>query len=223
MYNLRSRYQLCRWVQADLWGEVLNSRKPLMPLYKAIYKPLIRGPANFVVRIEKTRPKPRRRILSKYARGFFGRRALSAFYGLSFLTLRRLSLRLRNAPHAFYGSFVAGLELQLHMILWRAGYFKSPYLAKLYVLKGNVSKNFVYTNSHSTRAAPGDYIFFRNLDQTYLCYSVRRGIHHLRDSHLLINYRIPCIHCLDIDVLKLFYYFSFDHSTVFHTQTYRRR
>lgn len=43
MQNLRSRSQLCRWVQADLWGEVLNS-KTFIASYKAIYNPIVRGP-----------------------------------------------------------------------------------------------------------------------------------------------------------------------------------
>jgi len=223
MLNLRSRSQLCRWVQADLWGEVLNSRRPLLPLYKAIYNPIIKGPANFVVRIERNRPKPRKRRLSRYARAILGKRTLSAYYSISFNTMRRICKKLQDTPHTYAHNFVAGLESQLHIILWRAGYFKTPFLAKVFVLKGNVAKNFFYTNSYVTRAVPGDYIFFRHLDHNYLYYTVRRGIHHLRNSHLLINYRIPCIHYLAIDIWKLFYYFSIDHSTVFHTMTYRRR
>jgi len=223
MLEPRSKFQVCRWVQADLWGEVLNSQKPLMPLFKAIYKPTIRNPVNFVVRIEKTRPKPRNRLLSRYACAIRERRRISAFYGIHPTIIRRFSVRVQDTPHTYANNFVCSLESMLHIILWRAGYFQTPYHAKLYVLKGNVSINYHYTTSYSQRAVPGDYIMFRQLDKSYLLHTIRRGIYHLRNSHLLINYRIPCIHCLDIDISKLFYYFSFDHSNVFHTTTYRRR
>jgi len=118
----RSRLQLCRWVNADLWGEVLNSTRPLLPLFKAIYNPIHRRPANFVVRIYKYHARNTRH-LSRYALVMWERRKIGAFYGLSPLVLRRLLLRSQDVSSSYYYNFIIALESRIYMILWRVGYF----------------------------------------------------------------------------------------------------
>jgi len=63
MVKARSRFQLCRWLTSDLWGEVLHSRKSLNPLFFAIYRPYRKRFGNFVLRVDIMRPERRKRLL----------------------------------------------------------------------------------------------------------------------------------------------------------------
>jgi len=122
----RSNFELARWVKADLRGDVLNSPKLLKPLYKQIYKRSERRTANFVLRIDKLKPKPHKRFKSRYAAAIWERRKLSAYYGLPFKVLNHLCMRSQNVRTSYYDNFVRALECTVSNILWRVGLFKTP-------------------------------------------------------------------------------------------------
>jgi len=130
MHKRKSHLQIARWVNADLWGVVLNSQKPLWPLFKAIYNPRQRQPANFVVRIQKTKPKARKKVYSRFSLAMWERRKLCAFYRLSLDHLRRLAYRTQDRASGYYHNFVINLESMLYMLLWRVGYFKTLNMLK---------------------------------------------------------------------------------------------
>lgn len=224
MHKPKSHLQVARWVNADLWGLVLNSQKPLRPLFNAIYNPKERSPANFVVRIQKTKPVPHKKAYSRFSLAMWERRKLCAFYGLSLDHLRRLAYRTQDHSSSYYDNFVNNLESMLYMFFWRVGFFKTPQHAKQFIYGRNVIINNIPVNSIFKRAVPGDYITFRHMDYDFFLTSLRRGIYHLRNSHLLINFRLPSIHYVTFpDPSRLFFYFSIDHKNFFFTTQFRKR
>jgi len=96
--------------------------------------------------------------------------------------------------------------------------------AKHFVYNRNILINNILANSIFKRAAPGDYITFRHMDYAFLLTSIRRGIYHLRNSHFLINFRLPSIHYFTFpDPNRLFFYFSIDHRNFFLSTQFRKR
>lgn len=219
----RNKFEIARWLKADLWGDVLNSPKTSKSLYYKIYKRFERRSANFVLRIDKVKPKPRNRIKSRYGAAIWERRKLSAYYGFSFKVLRHLCLRSQDVNSSYYNNFIRALECTLTNILWRVGFFKTPHHARAFIQRGNVLINKTLTHSFNLRVAELDYITFRTISFSFFLYNLRRGIYHLRNSHLLINFRIPCIRCITFDPKSVFYYTPLSHRHLFFTTDFRKR
>jgi len=222
MVKARSRFQLCRWVGCDLWGEVLYSRKSLRPLFFAIYKPYRKRPRNFVLRVDIMRPQKKKRILSRFALAKLERRKLCAFYYYTPSQLRQLVLRYRYSLSGYNG-FVSLLESQLHIILWRSSLFKNPAIIKGFIASGQafVNNELVRFIGHSCQLY--DLISFKNLSLTFFRSRLNKSIR-LRESHLLINFRLPMIFLLENpDPIKLFYFFPVDYRYAFFSWRFRRR
>jgi len=137
----RSKFELARWLKSDLWGDLLNSSKSIKPLYKKTYKRFERRSANFVLRIDKVKPKSRTKFKSRYAAAIWERRKLSAYYGLPFKIINRLCHRSQNVNTSYFDNFVRALECTVSNILWRAGFFKTPQHARAFAQRGNVLIN----------------------------------------------------------------------------------
>jgi len=223
MRKPKSKFQLARWLNVDLWGEILNSQKSTEKLFKKIYIPSEHRSANFVLRIDKVRPKARKKVFSKFSLAMWERRKLCAYYDLSLQQLRRCALRSQNLNSSYSDNFILALESRLNIILWRVGFFSTPIHAKSFISHANVLINNQLTTSVNKVVAPGDYITFRTFDYSLFLSNLRRGIYHYRNSHIIPNFRLPSLFLLSCDPTSLFYYFSIDHRNVFFTTGFRRK
>jgi len=135
----RSRTELCRWLNVDLWGEVLDSYRPLRPLFKALYRPFGRRFDITVLRIDIIRPRKIRKRLSRYAKVMLERRKLAAFYNFTQQGLINLAKREKHLAHDAFGTYVAHLESLAHIVAWRTGMFNNPNKAKHFIRSGLMS------------------------------------------------------------------------------------
>jgi len=80
------------------------------------------------------RPQKKKRILA-FCSSEIRRRKLCAFYHYSTSRLRQMILRYRHSNNGYNG-FLAQLESQLHIILWRSAFFKNPTIIKALIMEG---------------------------------------------------------------------------------------
>jgi len=175
MVKARSRFQLCRWVGCDLWGEILNSRKSLRPLLFAIHKPYKKRPLNFVLRVDVMRPQKKKRLLSRFALAKLERRKLCAFYDYTPSLLRQTIIRCRYSFRGYKG-FITLLESQLHIIVWRSSFFKNPTIVKDLIIQGKIYVNDVITQFIGYPCQLYDLISFKNLSTRSLKLRPRSSI-----------------------------------------------
>jgi len=215
---------MCRWVKADLWGEILNSNKPIFPLFNVFYKPYNKRPANFVLRIDQTRPQPKQKIYSRYGLAILERRRLSCFYSLSISQLRNLILQSKNTTSDSFGQFVAVLESMLHIVLWRSYLFATPDIVKRYIRGAHVFINKNRTNSIFFRVNSGDFISFGNLSLTPFLNHLRNRSLRFNNNHFLFNFRlIQIFYLTHPKPIQLFNYWKPNYKNAFFTLRYRRR
>jgi len=215
---------MCRWVKADLWGEILTSNKPIFPLFNAFYKPYNKRPANFVLRIDQTRPQPKQKIYSRYGLAILERRRLSCFYSLTISQLRNLILQSKNTTTDSFGQFIAVLESMLHIVLWRSSLFANPNTLKRYIRGANVFINKNRTNSIFFHVSPGDFISFDGLLREPFRLRLTHRELRLNNNHFLLNLRLLEIFYLaHPKPTQLFNYWKPNYKNAFFTLRYRRR
>jgi len=223
MSNIRTRFALCRWTNCDLWGEVLNTRKKLRPLFFAIYRPYRRRRAIFVLRIDENRPKKKRKILSRFAKVVLERRKLCAFYGLSLTQMRFKSKFYRPSVNGFV-KFINSLDIMLHMLFWRTSMFANPTAAKKFVLAGRVQVNKLTTNDIYFVPQPLDFVSFKGLSYRVFFTRIRKNWVRLFDGFLLVNYKLQELMLVSMPpAAGLFRYFSAEHRKLFFTWRVRRK
>jgi len=221
----KSQYQLSRWFRADVWGKILNTKKKLAPLFFAVYNPYQRRPANFILRIDITKPRRRIKPLKPYAMAMMEKRKLSAYYGLTISQLRHLAYRTRNtASSGFNNNFVLTLESMLFSLCWRTGLFRNTRSVKTYIRSGSIYVNKSQKSSPGFRCAPGDFIDFRNLSYSQFFFSLKRKYLRFRDKHFLFNFRLNSLYYLKYpNKNKLFYHAPIRHRYVFFTSRFRKK
>lgn len=168
------------------------------------------------------RPEQKRKLLSRFALAMRERRRLCAYYSYNSNQLRNLVRRYRFSFRG-YNAFLTNLESQLHIIVWRTGFFRNPSLTKAFIKAGNIYINHNRVNSIGYCCQLYDFIFFGNFSFNVFMSKIKRTIR-FYDSHLLINFRLPSIfYYKPPDPTKLFYYFPINHRYAFFTWRFRRR
>jgi len=223
--NITFPLPICRYVKCDLWGIVLTSKKPIMPLFKAFYRSRGRRFDISVLRIDILRPRKITKRLSRFAQVVLDRRRLSAFYGISPSTLMRLAKRSKNLANNTFKLFVAHLESVVSIVSWRAGFFKLPSMSKTLALRGLFFVNHQRVSGFTHRLQPGDLLSF---DEIVPWFNIPKSLYKrrwkFRCEHLVPDYRTFSLSYLHHpNPLTLFHYFPMKYHNVFFATRYRTK
>ena len=89
------------------------------------------------------------------------------FYGINnqetFKKEVKTNLRIYSKYHGFLSNILSYFEHRLDVIIFRAGFIFSIFLARIVILRGFLRINFYTTNNPHYRTCVGDFIFFNNL------------------------------------------------------------
>jgi ribosomal protein S4 len=209
---------ISRELNVDVWGTVLNSKKPLR-VFGNIYRPHETDHRSFVLRVDKNRPKNVKKPLSGFSLSKLDKAKFQAFYSLSPQKLRHLIKREKNLSGDLFSRLVFALESQLYTILWRTQLFRHHTLIKPFIREYNVAINFVPTGNPGLRVFPFDLITIKRFSPVDFIYKVNNNQLRLYEHHLVI-----CYHGFALVVFPirnpLFFFFPFDYSNIFYTNRY---
>jgi ribosomal protein S4 len=209
---------ISRELNVDLWGTILNSKKHLR-VFGNIYTPYENTKTNFVLRVDKNRPKKVKRPLSGFSLGKLDKAKFEAFYDLSPQKLRHLIKREKNLSGDLFSRLVFTLESQLYTILWRTQLFRHHSLIKPFIRSYNVAVNFKPINNSGLRIFPFDFIALQRFSPVELLYNISNNKVRLREHHLIISYHGFALVVFPIRE-SLFFFFPFDYSNIFYTNRY---
>jgi len=210
-------FQICRELKADIWGELLLSKKPLK-LLNSVYRPIYKRSRYFVLRIDQTKPRQTRKALSKYSRGIVDKAKFAAFYDYSPNSLRHIILREKHLFGNTQQRLLSFLESQLHIILWRTQMFRLQTHAKDYIKSGAVRVAGKRIINPKFRAVKYDLITLKKPRLGWLKRLLYKRMFRLREHHILIRYKAPCIFYLrNPNPRKLFHFFRFHYANIFFT------
>jgi len=205
-----SRLQACRITGSDIWGDIIKHFYKAFPLFTAIYEPFLNQSPNFILRIDLTRPKQRKKLLSPFALVALERKKAQNFYHLAPHNLHRLINSYRGTATSFNAILVSRLEGQLHILLFRSSFIR-PKNVFSFIRKGLVKVNGKLIPYSDFCALPGDFITVTVPDRSYLISLLTTRDIRFYDEHLLINFKLYSIYYLcPINFLNLFFYFPFD-------------
>jgi len=194
MRKIRNHFQVCRWTKCDLWGRILLSKRQLFRLFNAIYyrrRAFTKKRNNFLIRFDHKSRK--RKNLSRYAMTLMEKRKISQFYMMSQKQLKNLILRFRGTQGAFQ-NFISNLELRPFMLLWRAGFYRTPMAARDAILRGFVSVNFKEVCSPNRVLSVLDFLTIKNKKtMVNIRALIRRRRFFLREHHFITNFALASI------------------------------
>jgi ribosomal protein S4 len=217
--KILNRYQICRKLNSDIWGNVLFSQKNINRLFFSFYRLPEDTTPVFVLRIDKLKPKKINRYLSPFIRNKIEKKKAMAFYDLSLNKIKVLCQFYKYGDGKNpYLTFIDALESQLHVILWRLDFFKTT----------REIKNFLYSkkifiNKRKTAISPGyrlrpyDFVTFHKEPDLRLFKSkFKNNTFRLRNFHIWFDFTtFSFIYLNSPNPNKLFFFFQLDLTYVY--------
>jgi ribosomal protein S4 len=217
--KILNKYQVCRKLNSDIWGNVLFSQKKINRLFFSFYSIPEETTPVFVLRIDKLKRRKVTRVVSPFGRNRIEKRKAMAFYDLTLNKIRVLC-------HFYSGgsvqnpfvTFIDALESQLHVVLWRLDIFKGPR-----EIKNFIRSKKIFINKRRTAFSPGyrlrpyDFVtFYKDPDLTLFKYKLKNNIFRLRNHHIWFDFTtFSFIYLSAPNPNKLFYFFNINLSYVY--------
>jgi len=210
----------CRKLRADIYGEILLSRhKPILSLFKLIYRPRVKQDANFVLRIDRLTPEVPLKRFAPFTKAKVESRKFRLFYKLTRTKLKYIVNRAQFNSYNLQKQLFSYLESQLWVVLWRTQFF--PRLNINNIIKSRyIRKDDSVITNISFHVIPGDLIRIRKFPH-FLYERFQRKQLRLFEHDLFIDYKNLFLIKIRNDSVP-FFFFKCNWISVFYRPTSRR-